>query len=189
MDLGPIPSHLPPLTIAGELLIARAHVTMNFWRYKGQQYQYTGNVISFIQNVPKIVSKLPALPSTLQILRLKPASSDHDSSLRREFQRHCRVKRADIQQWLEYLIDHHPAYRDLTIDSSNLNQLPEDDTIYDQLQTVDIVDKDTAAQDTPAQDTAPQQEPDLPPELSPQNTTAPPPLIEESVVPYVSIGA
>lgn len=38
MDPYPVPASLPTLSIAGEMLIARVHVFMQFSRVRGQQY-------------------------------------------------------------------------------------------------------------------------------------------------------
>ena len=65
MDPGRVPTELPRLTMAEEMLIARAHVQMQLSRVKGCQYKYTGHVISWMQNTPKIVHKLPSLPHEL----------------------------------------------------------------------------------------------------------------------------
>ena len=157
MDPGPIPSHLPHLSMAGEMLIARAHVTMNLWRYKGQQYQYSGHVVSYLQNVPKVVSILPSLPSELQVLRLTPAASAANQTVQKEFERHCRVKRSDIEIWLRYLIQHHPDYRDVQIDGPRLSALPEDGSIMDDLPSSQLTATDDAIQgENQEEDTAAQ---------------------------------
>ena len=136
MDPGPIPEGLPELSIAGQALIARVHAVVNCSRVKGIQYKYSGNVINFPQNTPKLVSKLPSLPCELQSLVLKPSSTGQGNSVIRQFKSQHRVKRREIQTWLEYLIGHHPDYQDCFIDPERLSQLPEDDSIWDQLPTV-----------------------------------------------------
>ena len=62
-DPGLIPPQLPELTMAEEMLIARAHVQMDISRVRGCQYKYKGHVISWMQNIPKMVQRLPSLPS------------------------------------------------------------------------------------------------------------------------------
>ena len=139
MDPGPVPQHLPQLSMAAELLVARAHITMSLWRYRGQQYQYSGHIVSYMQNVPKIVSRLPSLPSKLQILRLKPARFNPNQTVQKDFERQCRVKRADIEVWLKYLIQHHPDYKDIVIDAGRLSALPEDGSVLDELSSTQSV--------------------------------------------------
>ena len=142
MDPGPVPSHLPSLSIAEEMLIARAHVYMDFRRVKGCQYKYSGHVVNFMQNTAKIVHKLPSLPSKLQVLILKPASFTADeSAAHREFEKSFRVRCSNVEIWLKYLVIHHPDYQDITIDAEQLSQLPEDESILQQMPVA--VDPDT----------------------------------------------
>ena len=122
MDPGPIPAHLPELTMAEEMLIARAHVQMEMSRVKGCQYKYRGHVISWMQNVPRIIQKLPSLPQELQVLIIKPISqARRDSEPSREYQRRFRVRRQYIETWLNYLVQHHPDYRGMQIDYRRLH--------------------------------------------------------------------
>ena len=65
MDLGIVPAHLPALTQVEEMVIARSHVQMMIKHYRGQQYQYTGHCVSFMQEIVKTVSILPNLPESL----------------------------------------------------------------------------------------------------------------------------
>ena len=172
VDPGPIPAGLPILTLVEEQLIARAHVQMQVWRYKGQQAHYTGNVVSFMQNTPKIIKTLPSLPSELQLLRLKPASSSStDDGVQRQFEKQCIVKRQHVEVWLKHLIAHHPGYQGLHIDYIRLNQLPVNASIFDDLVTQDDVQEEDIA-DT---DELPKEVPTL---GSPDA-----PFIQESVVP------
>lgn len=48
LDPGDVPLHLPTLSIAEELLIARVHVLMSYSRVKGVQYKYFGHIINFM---------------------------------------------------------------------------------------------------------------------------------------------
>lgn len=137
MDPLALPSHLPPVSIAEELLIARAHVYMDLRRVKGCQYKYSGHIVSFMQNTAKIIHKLPSLPSELQMLILKPASSAaRNSAVSMTFRETFRVRRKHVSTWLEFLIQHHPDYRGIRIDQNNLSQLPENDSVWNQLPSV-----------------------------------------------------
>ena len=55
MDPGVLPAHLPALTQVEEMVIARSHVQMVLYRYRGHQYHYSGHCVSFIQNMIKTV--------------------------------------------------------------------------------------------------------------------------------------
>ena len=135
--LGPLPSCLPQLSIAEEMLIARAHVHMDFRRVKGCQYKYSGHVVNFMQNTAKIINRLPSLPTELQVVILKPSSSTvNDSAVHREFGKAFRVQRKNVEMWLDFLIIHHPDYRDIVIDQERLSQLPGDATVIDAFSTV-----------------------------------------------------
>lgn len=114
------------------MLIARASVQQSIWKYKGQQYHYTGHVCSFMQNTAKITNKLPRLPAKVDILKLVP-TSDPNSSVRREFEKMCIVRRLCVETWLKHLIAHNPGYQDMVLDEYRLSQLPDDASIYDQL--------------------------------------------------------
>ncbi|KAL2046248.1 hypothetical protein N7G274_001695 [Stereocaulon virgatum] len=104
------------LAMAEEMLIARADIEMEMSRVRGCQFKYKGHVISWMQNVPKLVHRLPSLPHELQVLIIKPTSIGRLSSEpSREYQRRFRVRRRHIEVWLQYLITHHPDYRSIEI--------------------------------------------------------------------------
>jgi hypothetical protein len=138
MDPGEMPSHLQPLSIAEELLIARVHVLMSLWRVKGVQYKYSGHIINFFQNTSKIISKLPSLPKDIGVLLLKPPSSElKDEPVQREYDKRFNVRRREVEAWLRYLVQHHPDYKGLSISVENLDQLPENGSILDELPHLD----------------------------------------------------
>lgn len=119
------------------MLIARAHVHMDFRRIKGCQYKYSGHVVNFMQNTAKIINRLPSLPKKLQVIILKPSSSSvNDSVVHREFAKTFRVQRKNVEMWLEFLVDNHPDYKDVVIDEECLSQLPCDETVLDAFSTV-----------------------------------------------------
>lgn len=96
-DPGLIPPQLPELTMAEEMLIARAQVQMDISRVRGCQYKYKCHVISWMQNIPKMVQRLPSLPSELQVLMVKPTSINRlNSEASRQIQRRFRVRRSYI---------------------------------------------------------------------------------------------
>ena len=78
MDPGAVPEHLPTLTEVEEMIIARVHVHLQVARVCGQQYQYTGYVVCFSQNILKIWKQLPLLPIELDILIIKPTANKGD---------------------------------------------------------------------------------------------------------------
>jgi hypothetical protein len=136
MDQGPIPIHLRALSDVEEMLIARAHVHRQIARVRGHQYQYTGHVVCFAQNTPKVWHQLPLLPRELDIVILKPAAAEIDHHLHRRFRQRFTVRRSAVDAWLRYLKIHHPAYADVEIDDTKLQSLPVNDSILDLLSLV-----------------------------------------------------
>ena len=97
MDPLPFPPGLPPLSYAGESLIARIHVYISLGRVAGHQYKYSGHICNFFNNTPKLAKRLPRLPEELEELILKPASmSLEDAIVQKAFDHKYRVKRRDI---------------------------------------------------------------------------------------------
>ena len=88
------------------MLIARVHVSMEVRRVRGQQYKYSGHVVSFLQNVAKVYRQLPRLPRDLDIVMLKPSNAGSDTRLSRQFVRDFRVRQSCVRQWLFYLKYH-----------------------------------------------------------------------------------
>jgi len=72
MDPGSVADILPELTQVEEMIIARSHVQMVLFRYRGHQYHYSGHCVSFMQNTVKTVTVLPTLPADLDIVLVRP---------------------------------------------------------------------------------------------------------------------
>ena len=111
MDPGVFPAHLPVLTQVEEMIIARAHVQMVLYRYRGHQYHYSGHYVSFMQNMIRTVDMLPNLPSELDVVVLRP--SDHvenETRYRHQFRLDFRVRKGHIVAWLWFLKANHPGY-------------------------------------------------------------------------------
>jgi hypothetical protein len=131
MDPGELPAHLPELTQVEEMIIARCHVQMMVYRYRGHQYHYSGHCVSFMQNTTKTVSMLPNLPSELDIVVLRPSNQvvESDQRYQRQFRSTFRVRRGHVITWLRYLKANHPDYRHITISLDRLDTLPVDDDV------------------------------------------------------------
>ena len=133
MDPGTVPPHLLKLTQVEEMLIARVHCFVEVHQVRGQQYKYSGHVCNFLCDIGKVYTKLPLLPKDLEIVLLKPADTANNPGLSRQFKKDYKVRRTAVTIWLEYLSQHHPGYSDIEIDRAALSQLPENDSIEDQL--------------------------------------------------------
>jgi hypothetical protein len=92
MDPGELPAYLPELTQVEEMIIARCHIQMMVYRYRGHQYHYSGHCVSFTQNIAKTVDILPNLPSELDIVVLRPSNQVMEGE-----QRYQRQSRSTFQ--------------------------------------------------------------------------------------------
>lgn len=81
MDPGAVPDDLPLLTQIEEMIIARSHVQMVLFRYRGHQYHYSGHCVSFMQNIVKTVTVLPNLLTDLDIVLVRPPQTDQNPKL------------------------------------------------------------------------------------------------------------
>ena len=135
MNPGTMPSELPRLTDIEEMLIARVHVLMEIRQHRGLQWKYRGHICHFAVNVGRTFSRLPLLPSQLDIIILRPPRSDEDDQNRieRQFKRDFKVRRAAVITWLTFLKNNHPGYSDITIDMDAAAQLPEDGSVHEHL--------------------------------------------------------
>jgi hypothetical protein len=131
MDPGELPAHLPELTQVEEMIIARCHVQMMVYRYRGHQYHYSGHCVSFMQNTTKTVNMLPNLPSELDIVVLRPSNQvmEGDQRYQRQFRSTFRVRRGHVITWLRYLKANHSDYRYITVSLDRLDALPVDDDV------------------------------------------------------------
>ncbi len=150
------------------MVVARSHVQMMVYRYRGHQYHYSGHCVSFMQNNVKTVDTLPNLPSELDVVVLRPSDrvASGDQRYGRQFRTDFRVRRGPVVAWLRFLKAHHPDYRHVTISAERIAALPLDGDVSSSFPAV--VD-DTCAQGSPAQDTpapAPPFADDLPPPAS-----------------------
>jgi len=128
MDPGELPAHLPELTQVEEMIIARSHIQMIVYRYRGHQYHYSGHCVSFMQNTVKTVDVLPNLPAELDIIVLRPSDQvvNNDLRYRRQFRSDFRVRKGHVMAWLWFLHAHHPDYQQVTISLDRINSLPTD---------------------------------------------------------------
>ena len=130
--LGPgvVPSYLPYLSIAEEMLIARTYVYIDFRRVKGCQYKYSDHIVNFMQNTTKIINHLLSFPTELQVVILKLFSSFvNDSTVHEKFARTFWVQCKNIKMWLHFLVKNHPDNKNVVIDKEHIFFLPSNDTV------------------------------------------------------------
>jgi hypothetical protein len=173
-DLGPVPDWLPVLSEVEEMLIARAHVHVQVKQVQGQQLKYTGHTVNFMQNTQKIYYKLPLLPTELDIVLLKPASGmmRDERAINSRFEGVLKVRRRNVEIWLNFLKENHPDYRYIDIDSDHLAALPEDGSIQDQLPVQYEATEDPGPNQGPTDAATMDAETDPDIDLDPVDTTA-----------------
>jgi len=84
------------------------------------------------------------------ILRRRGAANPNDTGAFEDF----RVRRNYVQQWLNYLRNHHPTFRrpDIQIDDNRIQQLPEDGLVHEQLLTLTTSEIDPEEEQGPPED-------------------------------------
>jgi hypothetical protein len=148
------PYDLPTLLQMEEMVIARVHIHMSIHRVRGHQYSYRGHCCSFMLDSAKFQSELPSIPAELDIVLLHPSKPSIRSNprleVRQQFQRDFRIRRAVVLQWLQYLRANSSAYRGIAISSSNLDALPEDDDVDEEITNIEEDEHpDAAAESAP----------------------------------------
>ena len=130
IDTRVFPAHLPMLTQVEEMIIARSHVQMVLYRYRGYQYHYSGHCVSFMQNMIKTVDMLPNLPSELDVMVLWPSDQvENETRYQHQFRLDFQVRKGHIIIWLWFLKANHLGYQDVTISHERLQSLPADDDV------------------------------------------------------------
>ncbi|CAF1311364.1 unnamed protein product [Adineta ricciae] len=133
MWIGDVPSVLQQLTIAEEILISLYRhsscvikLQSPFRHHSTAQSALRGNVITFMHDMPNIVTSLPLnvddLCDTLKIIFV----GAHVPS-RIELRKVCGVNRQRIREALLWLKKHNHMYRMIPINEVNIVKLPEDD--------------------------------------------------------------
>jgi hypothetical protein len=143
---GPAISTLPELTQMEEMLISPVHALVQLWQVRGGQFKYTGHTCNFPRENSVFHAKVPLLPEHCDVIIMRRTGVDIETSdaVYQDF----RVRRAVVQQWLEYLESHHPTFRarEVTVDYNHLNQLPEDSSVYARLRTIEAQDIEEPAE-------------------------------------------
>jgi hypothetical protein len=141
---------LPKLTQMEEMCIAWAHVHMQVKRVWGHQYHYTGNCVSFMQNTVRFFDTLPLLPEEMDIVLLYPKKSSlEDPQYKHQFREEFKVRRSAILQWLVYLKEHHPDYRDINTSGSRLDTLPTDDDVIHRVARFEMDEPESSSEEGP----------------------------------------
>ncbi|RXK41116.1 hypothetical protein M231_01519 [Tremella mesenterica] len=128
-------------TSVEEMLLSRVHVQLQTWKVNGNQRKYSGHTCLFSRDNDSLFTRLPLLPSQLDVLVIKPkqttANSQDTFASRPEFQ----VQRARVLANLLALKAVHPSYRDIIVDDNALAALPESGSVFDQLRSTTLEDE------------------------------------------------
>jgi hypothetical protein len=133
LDPGMMPEGLEPMTQIEEMLIARVHCHVEVRQVRGVQYKYKGHVVSFLTNTAKVYNRLPLLPQDLDIILIRPVNWNKDPRMQRQFRKDTRVRKKVVKDWLKFLQLYHPAYLNIQIAHDNLDALPDDLFVDDEL--------------------------------------------------------
>ena len=102
----------PTLSTASlTILIARLHVSVQARCVRGQQYRNTGPVINFFADTGKIYSVLYSPFTSAGSRDGPPPACEYGEQQRRSPAISTRLcRRTRVQQWLDWLKQHHPGY-------------------------------------------------------------------------------
>jgi hypothetical protein len=148
--IGEIPDCLANLTIAEELLIARAHPRCSVFKLfprKGWagidpstlQRGMRGNVTSYEMNVKDVASMVEGrlLPHPLSLLpNLIAVCIIGKGRISKNVLKHIlKVRRSHLRAALGWLKEHNPCHRDIEISEERLQAIPEDD-VPDEIESI-----------------------------------------------------
>lgn len=132
MDLETLPEELQGLTLMEQTLISPVKPFLTVFRLEGGQYGYNGQIINFNQDISALVTELPnAINSISNTVIFRRETDDLNTFFE------VRVHKMKVWEALSWLIKNNPVYRKkITINQQNLNELPDDGSIHDQLPKV-----------------------------------------------------
>jgi hypothetical protein len=115
MDPGEVPEELQDLTEIEEMLISKVFTVISIYRLRGGQNGYRGNVINFPQDIEEFTTRLPRIPSSLEVLIVRRQSSNNLEGFR-DFT----VRRSKVGRALSWLKANNRYYSDIVIDNEVL---------------------------------------------------------------------
>lgn len=131
MDPGNVPPELDGLSYIEEQLIAKIHPIISVYKIQGHQYGYKGNVVNFPQKVNELAKKLPHKISDINsIVTIRCGNESKHADFR--------VRTKKVRDALRFLKKNNPYYYDIEISEDNLQLLPEDGNVYDEVEGIDV---------------------------------------------------
>ena len=107
------------------MLISAVTPFMSVYRLPQGQYGYRGHVINMPQDLTAFATSLPRLPSELDVMIVRKKGSNNTH---RDF----RVRRMVVQHAFQWLKQNNKYYRNISLNTFALSQLPEDGDLTDQ---------------------------------------------------------
>jgi ATP-dependent DNA helicase PIF1 len=105
-----------------------------------------------MQNTVRFFDTLPLLLEEMDIVLLYPKKSSlEDPQYKRQFREEFKVRRSAILQWLVYLKEHHPDYRDINISGSRLDALPTDEDVIHRVARFEMDEPESCSEEGPVQ--------------------------------------
>ena len=146
MDPMVVPDELSEMSDAEQMLIARLAPTVHVHMLKHGGIASRGHCIAFPQAVQEPATILPRPPTEVNIIRVRRQGKN-------DTHKDFRVRRHRVEGALRWLKDNNPAYGDIAIDDTRLQNLPADGELPN-LRTVEFSE---TAEHTDDQGPAPQQ--------------------------------
>ena len=140
MDPRTQPRVLEDITQVEEMLIAHASPILQVMHSIGGQYKYQGHTISFPRENKYVAKTLPQHINNLDLMVVVRKKGRQGSSY--DFI----VRKKRVMDALLYKIHNDPYYRDVRVDSNEVEELPENETnISHMLNSVTLpeIDEDT----------------------------------------------
>ena len=137
-----VPTELYGLTQTEEMLIAKALPIMNIYLKPGGQRGYFGHCINLPQAVSDVAKSLPRSPKDLALIIVKVKGQN--GKMKNLF-----VRRSVVANALTWLINHNPLYKDVTVNESMIDSLPENGIPID-LQKIETENESCSSTDTDA---------------------------------------
>ena len=115
------------LTEIKKILIVQVFTVISVYRLRGEQTNYKGNIINFLQNIQQFTKRLTCDPLSLNVFVVRQQSVNNTSTFR-DF----RVWQIKVYNALLWLKLNNYYYEDIIINKEIVRSLPENRNIFDQ---------------------------------------------------------
>ena len=130
------------LTHTEEALIARSVPIMSFMKLKGpingQNMGFSGNVVNILQDIAPLCNILPRIMNNIGIINVRSKRGTDPGDFK-DF----KVRRNFVLKWLIFLKKWNKSYENISIDIGNLNLLPVNGSILNELLIHEINNNNT----------------------------------------------